>query len=65
VGWSQENTVEQMNKWQEKNCLGLLCDVRVRETVDQVIKKSVEHWGHFDIIAKYADLLPCIAVIAD
>jgi hypothetical protein len=34
--------------------LGLLCDVRVRDTVDQVIKKSIDHWGHVDIIAKYA-----------
>jgi len=43
-----------MNKWQERNCLGLLCDVRVRETVDHVIRKSIDHWGHVDIIAKYA-----------
>jgi hypothetical protein len=45
--------------------LGLLCDVRVRETVDQVIRKSIEHWGHFDIIAKYAVWLLCIAFVAD
>lgn len=59
VGWTQENTVEQMEKWQqEKNCLGMLCDVRVRETVDHVIRKSIDHWGHVDIIAKYVSLLP-------
>lgn len=57
VGWTQENTVEQMNKWQERNCLGLLCDVRVRDTVDQVIRKSIDHWGHVDIIAKYVHFL--------
>ncbi|KAF2637800.1 short chain dehydrogenase/reductase family protein-like protein [Massarina eburnea CBS 473.64] len=51
VGWSQENTMEQLAKWQDRNCLGLLCDVRVRETVDHVIKKSIEHWGRVDIIA--------------
>ncbi|KAK7184246.1 oxidoreductase [Paraphaeosphaeria sporulosa] len=52
VGWTQENTMEQMKKWeQEKNCVGMLCDVRVRETVDNVIKKSIEHWGHIDVIA--------------
>lgn len=44
----------QMEKWQERNCLGLLCDVRVRETVDNVIKRSIEHWGQVDVIAKYA-----------
>jgi NADP-dependent 3-hydroxy acid dehydrogenase YdfG len=53
VGWTQENTMEQMQNWQEKKCLGLLCDVRVRETVDSVIKRSIEHWGNIDIIAKY------------
>ena len=54
VGWTQENTIEQMEKWQpDKNCLGMLCDVRVKETVDRVIRKSIEHWGRVDIIAKY------------
>lgn len=52
VGWTQENTMEQMEKWKDRNCLGLLCDVRVRGTVDVVIKKSIERWGHVDIIAK-------------
>jgi NAD(P)-dependent dehydrogenase (short-subunit alcohol dehydrogenase family) len=51
VGWTQENTPEQMNKWQDRNCLGLLCDVRVRETVNHVIKKSIEYWGRVDVIA--------------
>ncbi|KAF2114787.1 hypothetical protein BDV96DRAFT_599969 [Lophiotrema nucula] len=51
VGWTQENTVEQLERWQDRNCLGLLCDVRVRETVDVVIKKSIERWGGIDIIA--------------
>ncbi|RYN58315.1 hypothetical protein AA0114_g2238 [Alternaria tenuissima] len=51
VGWTEENTPEQMDKWQNRNCLGLLCDVRVRETVDQVIKKSIEYWGQVDVIA--------------
>ncbi|KAF2490529.1 NAD(P)-binding protein [Lophium mytilinum] len=51
VGWSQENTQEQMSRWDERNCLGLLCDVRVRETVRNVIDKSIEHWGNVDIIA--------------
>ncbi|KAF2005515.1 NAD(P)-binding protein [Amniculicola lignicola CBS 123094] len=51
VGWTQENTMEQMGKWQDRNCVGLLCDVRVRETVDQVIKRSIDRWGKVDIIA--------------
>ncbi|EUC43149.1 hypothetical protein COCMIDRAFT_101656 [Bipolaris oryzae ATCC 44560] len=51
VGWSQENTLEQMDKWQNKNCLGLLCDVRVRNTVNWVIKKSIDYWGRVDVIA--------------
>ena len=38
-------------KYPANNLLCLLCDVRVRETVDAVIKKSIEHWGRIDIIA--------------
>jgi NAD(P)-dependent dehydrogenase (short-subunit alcohol dehydrogenase family) len=54
VGWSQENTAEQMARWHKNSCLGLLCDVRVRETVGRVVEESVRHWGGVDIIAKYA-----------
>ena len=32
-------------------CLPLLCDVRVRSTVDAAIQKSLTHWGRIDIIA--------------
>ena len=52
VGRAQENTRDQMEGWHE-NCLGMLCDVRVRETVEDVIRTSVQHWGQVDIIAKY------------
>ena len=46
--------MEHMKTWeQDKNCVGMLCDVRVRETVDKVIRKSIEHWGRVDVIAKY------------
>ena len=60
VGWTQENTVEQMDNLQDRNCLALLCDVRVRDTVDNVIQKSIERWGHIDIIAKY-ETLPAVS----
>ena len=33
------------------NCLGLLCDVRIRDTVEAVVQKSIAHWGRIDIIA--------------
>ncbi|RMZ70881.1 short chain dehydrogenase reductase family [Pyrenophora seminiperda CCB06] len=51
VGWTEESTPEQMKKWNSRNCIGLLCDVRVRETVHQVINKSIDHWGQVDVIA--------------
>ena len=60
VGRTFENTLESMRNWStassqspssSSNCLGLLCDVRVRETVDAVIQKSIAHWGRIDIIA--------------
>ncbi|CAK1365551.1 unnamed protein product [Cercospora beticola] len=49
VGRTGENSMQQMQGWHEQ-CLGLLCDVRVRSTVDEVIRKSIEHWGVIDII---------------
>lgn len=51
VGRTMENTVEQMQGWHER-CLGLLCDVRVRETVGTVIKKTISHFSRVDIIVK-------------
>lgn len=51
VGRTFENTIEQMRNWHE-HCLGMLCDVRARETVDDVIQQSIKHWGRVDIIAK-------------
>jgi NADP-dependent 3-hydroxy acid dehydrogenase YdfG len=52
VGWTVEHSVAEMQSWQVENSIGMLCDIRVRETVDAVIKKSIEHWGRIDIIAK-------------
>ncbi|KAH9811708.1 17-beta-hydroxysteroid dehydrogenase 14 [Teratosphaeria destructans] len=49
VGRTMENTMEQMQGWHDR-CLGLLCDVRVRETVDAAIKKTIEHFGRIDIV---------------
>ncbi len=51
VGRTFENSMEQMKGWHE-NCLGLLCDVRVRETVEYVVQRTICHWGRIDIIAK-------------
>lgn len=51
VGRTGENSMQQMQGWHEK-CLGLLCDVRVRDTVDEVIKTSIQRWGKVDIIVK-------------
>ena len=53
VGWTKETSTDEMKSWMVDNSLGMLCDVRVRETVDAVVNKSIEHWGKVDIIAKY------------
>ncbi|KAI9793614.1 MAG: hypothetical protein M1833_000700 [Piccolia ochrophora] len=50
VGRTYENSLQSMQDWHE-NCLGLLCDVRDRKTVDEVLQKSLTHWGRIDIIA--------------
>lgn len=51
VGRTMENSMAQMQGWHER-CLGLLCDVRVRETVALAIQKSIKHFGRIDIIVK-------------
>jgi NAD(P)-dependent dehydrogenase (short-subunit alcohol dehydrogenase family) len=53
VGRTFENSHECMQRMQaeNKNCLGLLCDVRARETVREVIEKTITHFGRIDIIA--------------
>ncbi|KAI9855234.1 MAG: hypothetical protein M1824_006235 [Vezdaea acicularis] len=50
VGKTGENTLESMSGWSSR-CEGMLCDVRVRETVQRVIDRSVERWGRIDVIA--------------
>ena len=58
VGRTFEDTMGSMKtlfppdpKLPPANYLGLLCDVRARETVEDVIKQSIDHWGRIDIIA--------------
>ena len=51
VGYTNENSLSSMQSWHPRNSLGLLCDVRVRETVHAVIDTSINCWGHIDIIA--------------
>ncbi len=50
VGRVFENTLASMQGWHE-NCLGLLCDVRARESVSEVISSSLSHFGRIDLIA--------------
>ncbi|GAM86889.1 hypothetical protein ANO11243_049100 [Dothideomycetidae sp. 11243] len=50
VGRTFEHTMKQMEGWHD-NCLGTLCDIRVGETVDAVYKRTIQHWGGYDIVA--------------
>lgn len=50
VGRTFENTPGSMKNW-HASCLGLLCDVRARDSVDHVIQKTIEHFGRVDLIA--------------
>ena len=52
VGRSGENSMKQMQGWHER-CLGLLCDVRVRETVRQAVEGCIGRFGGFDVVVKY------------
>ena len=51
VGRVGEHTLDQMQFWHE-SCLGLLCDVRVPQTVDTVIQNTIRHFGGVDVIVK-------------
>jgi NAD(P)-dependent dehydrogenase (short-subunit alcohol dehydrogenase family) len=50
VGRTYENTLESMQGW-HKNCLGALCDVRARESVEEVMQTTISHFGRIDVIA--------------
>ncbi|RAK72518.1 SDR family oxidoreductase [Aspergillus fijiensis CBS 313.89] len=56
VGRTFENSPEAMRdlEAEHENCLGLLCDVRARETVKQVIQRTIARFGRIDIIANCA-----------
>ncbi|KAL4944702.1 hypothetical protein BDV06DRAFT_232671 [Aspergillus oleicola] len=56
IGRTFETSPSAMKKLEEEheNCLGLLCDVRARETVQQVIDRTIERFGRIDIIANCA-----------
>ncbi|CAG8902046.1 unnamed protein product [Penicillium egyptiacum] len=51
VGRTYENSPAAMKELESANCIGLLCDVRARETVKRVIDQTITHFGRIDIIA--------------
>ncbi|CAG8242907.1 unnamed protein product [Penicillium salamii] len=53
VGRTYENSPEAMKELESEheNCMGLLCDVRARETVKRVIDATIARFGHIDVIA--------------
>jgi NAD(P)-dependent dehydrogenase (short-subunit alcohol dehydrogenase family) len=51
VGRVGEHTLDQMQGWHD-SCLGLLCDVRVSQTVASVIQNTIRQFGSVDVIVK-------------
>lgn len=53
VGRTYENSPEAMKELESEheNCMGLLCDVRARETVKRVIDATIARFGRIDVIA--------------
>ncbi|OTA97694.1 hypothetical protein M434DRAFT_391626 [Hypoxylon sp. CO27-5] len=52
VGRTFETTPEEMaNQHDDQNCLGLLCDVRARQSVSQVVERTLDHFGRIDVVA--------------
>jgi NAD(P)-dependent dehydrogenase (short-subunit alcohol dehydrogenase family) len=50
VGRVNENPLSTMQNW-HSNCLGTLCDVRARASVEAVVQKTLTHFGRIDIVA--------------
>ncbi|KAL1845153.1 hypothetical protein VTK73DRAFT_1025 [Phialemonium thermophilum] len=50
VGRVFESTPESMVQ-ENENCLGMLCDVRAKESVARVVEKTLERFGRIDCIA--------------
>jgi len=42
---------EVMQNWHAR-CQGLVCDVRVRRTLEEVMEKARAKWGRIDVIVK-------------
>lgn len=64
VGRTYENSPESMKELENEheNCLGLLCDVRARETVKRVIDQTIARFGRIDVIANcsgYGVIVAC------
>ena len=56
VGQSREDTLISTHspfRAFPDSSLPLLCDIRVRSTVEEVIQRSITHWGRIDIIANH------------
>ena len=51
VGKAFDNTLDSMQDWHPTLALGLLCDVRVRETVGHCLDQAIAKWGRVDVIA--------------
>lgn len=50
VGRTFETSPESMDRGTQ-NCLGMLCDVRARQSVAAVVEKTLERFGRIDVIA--------------
>lgn len=40
-----------MQDWHQM-CQGLVCDVRVRDTISRAFSRALEHWGRVDVVVK-------------
>ncbi|CAJ2505952.1 Uu.00g000820.m01.CDS01 [Anthostomella pinea] len=50
VGRTFESSPESMAN-QHENCLGMLCDVRARQSVTAVVERTLAHFGRIDVVA--------------
>ncbi|KAI9666856.1 MAG: hypothetical protein M1829_005659 [Trizodia sp. TS-e1964] len=53
VGQASEDTLESLQGWHSQPYLSLLCDIRVRLTVDNAINRTIEEYGRIDIVVSF------------
>jgi hypothetical protein len=51
--------------WSHERVLAVRCDVRLKDQVEQAVKRTLERFGNLDIVVKYSRLWEIMVVVPD